>query len=85
MRIRLALLVIAVFALPHIKDVGRLLLAGVAGARMVTVPGAGHIVNPDAPDAFNDALGGFLATVTFAYARGLLSSSRFTDASTRSM
>jgi len=47
--------------LPHIKDVARLLLAGVAGARMATVAGAGHIVNLDAPDAFNDALGGFLA------------------------
>ena len=47
--------------LPHIKEIAGLLAAGVAGARLVTVPGAGHIVNMDAPEAFNEAVGAFLA------------------------
>ena len=47
--------------LPHIKQVAGLLVAGVGGARLVTVPGAGHIVNLDAPDAFNNAVDTFLA------------------------
>jgi pimeloyl-ACP methyl ester carboxylesterase len=33
----------------------------VSGARLVAVPGAGHIVNVDAPEAFNEAVGAFLA------------------------
>jgi len=46
--------------LPHIKEIAGLLLAGVGGARQVTVPGAGHIVNLDAPDVFNTAVETFL-------------------------
>jgi pimeloyl-ACP methyl ester carboxylesterase len=46
--------------LPHIKEIADLLARGVAGARLVTIPGAGHIVNLDAPDAFNKALAAFL-------------------------
>ena len=46
--------------LPHIKEIAGLLVAGVGGARLVTVPGAGHIVNLDAPDAFNTAVETFL-------------------------
>jgi pimeloyl-ACP methyl ester carboxylesterase len=47
--------------LPHIKEIAGLLARGVAGARLVTIPGAGHIINLDAPDAFNKALAAFLA------------------------
>ena len=47
--------------LPHIKEVAELLVKGVGGARLVTVPSAGHIVNVDAPGAFNAALDPFLA------------------------
>ena len=47
--------------LPHIKETAGLLVAGVGGARLITVPGAGHLVNLDAPDAFNNAVEGFLA------------------------
>ncbi len=47
--------------LPHIKDIARLLVKGIAGARLVTIPRAGHIVNLDARDAFNQAVESFLA------------------------
>jgi 3-oxoadipate enol-lactonase len=46
--------------LPHIKEIAGLLAKGIAGARLVTIPGAGHIVNLDAPDAFNRAATEFL-------------------------
>jgi pimeloyl-ACP methyl ester carboxylesterase len=47
--------------LPHIKEIAGLLARGVGGARLVTIPGAGHIVNLDAADAFNKAVLAFLA------------------------
>lgn len=47
--------------LPHIKEIADLLARGVGGARLVTIPGAGHIVNLDAADAFNKAVLAFLA------------------------
>ena len=34
--------------------------AGVPGATLVRIPGAGHLANLENPDAFNAALGGFL-------------------------
>jgi 3-oxoadipate enol-lactonase len=46
--------------LPHIAEVAGLLVKGIRDARLVTIPGAGHIVNVDARDAFNRALGEFL-------------------------
>ena len=46
--------------LPHIKDVARLLAEGVATATLVTIPGAGHIVNLDTPALFNEAVTAFL-------------------------
>jgi pimeloyl-ACP methyl ester carboxylesterase len=46
--------------LPHIKEIADLLARGVPGARLVTIPGAGHIVNLDAADAFNKSLLSFL-------------------------
>ena len=46
--------------LPHIKDVARLLVEGIPGARQVSIPAAGHLVNLDASAAFNLAVGDFL-------------------------
>jgi 3-oxoadipate enol-lactonase len=46
--------------LSHIKEVAGLLVKGIAGARLVTIAGAGHITNFDAPDAFNQAVASFL-------------------------
>ena len=46
--------------LPHIKEIAGLLARGVGGARLVTIPGAGHIVNLDAADAFNRSVLAFL-------------------------
>ena len=47
--------------LPHIKDIAGLLVKGIAGARLATIAGAGHITNIDARDAFNQAVELFLA------------------------
>lgn len=47
--------------LPHIKEIAGLLAKGIAGARLVTIPLAGHMVNLDARDAFNQAVDKFLA------------------------
>jgi pimeloyl-ACP methyl ester carboxylesterase len=46
--------------LPHIRSIGDLLAEQVANAKLITIPGAGHIVNLDAPDQFNQALAVFL-------------------------
>jgi 3-oxoadipate enol-lactonase len=35
----------------------------IPGAQLVTIPGAGHLSNLEAPDAFNEALRGFIARV----------------------
>jgi pimeloyl-ACP methyl ester carboxylesterase len=48
--------------LPHINEIANLLVKGIAGARLVTIPRAGHIVNLDARDAFNQAVDSFLAS-----------------------
>ena len=48
--------------LPHIAEIAGLLAKGIRGARLVTVPGAGHIVNLDAREAFNRAVDEFLPT-----------------------
>ena len=45
--------------LPHIKDVAALLVKGISGARLVTIPRAGHIVNLDAREEFNQAVESF--------------------------
>ena len=34
------------------------------GAELVVLPGAGHLANLEQPEAFNRALGGFLAATT---------------------
>jgi pimeloyl-ACP methyl ester carboxylesterase len=47
--------------LPHIAEIAGLLTKGIAGARLTTIPGADHMTNLDAPDAFNRAMDGFLA------------------------
>ena len=46
--------------LPHIREIGKLLADRVPGVRLVTIPGAGHIVNLDAPSRFNDAMLAFV-------------------------
>jgi 3-oxoadipate enol-lactonase len=46
--------------LPHILEVAHLLVEGIAGARLEVVPGAGHLVNLDAPEAFDAAVSAFL-------------------------
>jgi 3-oxoadipate enol-lactonase len=48
--------------LPHIWDIARVIAHGVPDATTVGIAGAGHIVNLDAPDAFNEALAAFLNT-----------------------
>lgn len=46
--------------LPHIKDAANALANGIGGAKLVTIPGAGHIVNMDARERFNEELVRFL-------------------------
>ena len=55
-----ALVIVGEKDLPHIKDVARLLVEGIPGARQVGIPAAGHLVNLDASAAFNQAVDGFL-------------------------
>ncbi len=57
-----ALVILGEQDLPHIKDVAGLLVKGIAGARFVTIPRAGHMANLDAPEAFDQALDSFLAS-----------------------
>jgi 3-oxoadipate enol-lactonase len=45
--------------LPHILEIAGLLAARIPGAQQVIVPGAGHLVNLDAPAAFDRALARF--------------------------
>jgi pimeloyl-ACP methyl ester carboxylesterase len=47
--------------LPHIKEIGNLLVKEIATAKVVTIAGAGHIVNLDTPEAFNDAVLAFVS------------------------
>lgn len=44
-------------------EAARKLHEHIGGSRLVVIPGAGHLSNLEAPEAFNDALGGFLATL----------------------
>ncbi|HVR29908.1 MAG TPA: alpha/beta fold hydrolase [Thermoanaerobaculia bacterium] len=46
--------------LAHILEIARLIADEVGGATLVTIPGAGHIVNLDAPEPFNQAVATFL-------------------------
>ena len=54
------LVILGELDLPHIKEIAGLLVAGIPGARLVTIPRAGHIVNLDAREAFNQAVDSFL-------------------------
>jgi pimeloyl-ACP methyl ester carboxylesterase len=56
------LLIVGDQDLAHIREIAGFLQRGIAGARLVSIPGAGHIVNLDAPGAFNDALAAFLGS-----------------------
>ena len=40
---------------------GQTLADGIPGARLAVLPGAGHLSNLEAPDAFNAAVRAFLA------------------------
>ncbi|MDH3292179.1 MAG: alpha/beta fold hydrolase [Gemmatimonadota bacterium] len=55
-----ALVIVGDQDLPYIQDVARILDEDITGAELVTIPGAGHIVNLDTPVAFNDAVLAFL-------------------------
>jgi 3-oxoadipate enol-lactonase len=46
--------------LPHIIEVAELIAAGARDVERVTIPGAGHLVNLDTPDRFNDVVAEFL-------------------------
>ena len=48
--------------LPHIKEAAGLLVSGIADAKLVAIPRAGHIVNLDAREAFDQAVESFLAS-----------------------
>lgn len=54
------LVVVGTADLPHIQQVAGMLAHGIAGARLVTIDGAGHLVNLDAPAEFNAVLLQFL-------------------------
>jgi pimeloyl-ACP methyl ester carboxylesterase len=45
---------------------GQTMQAGVKGARLAVIPGAGHLPNIEAPEAFNQALSSFFAAATAA-------------------
>ena len=55
-----ALVILGERDLPHIKEIASLLVDGIRGARLAIIPGAGHMVNLDARDAFNQAVESFL-------------------------
>ena len=55
-----ALVIVGEQDLPHIREVASLLVGGIAGARLETIPRAGHLVNLDAREAFNRAVEAFL-------------------------
>ncbi len=44
-------------------DLARVIADGIAGSRLVEIPGAGHLANVEAPAAFNTALADWLATL----------------------
>jgi pimeloyl-ACP methyl ester carboxylesterase len=55
-----ALVILGGQDLPHIKEVASLLVNGISGAKVITIPRAGHMVNLDAREAFNQAIESFL-------------------------
>jgi 3-oxoadipate enol-lactonase len=54
------LVVVGDLDLAHIGEVADLIARGVPDARLVTIAGAGHLLSLDAPDRFNEVVGGFL-------------------------
>lgn len=56
------LLVIGDRHIPDVQNEARLLEAGIAGVKKVVIPGAGHLVNVEKPEAFNRAVLDFLCT-----------------------
>ena len=56
-----ALVIVGDRDLPHIVEAANVLATGIAGAKLVTMPGAGHIVNIDARERFTEQVVRFLA------------------------
>ncbi len=54
------LVVLAEHDRPEIATIGDMLVAGIKGAKKVTVPGTGHLVNMRNPEMFNRVVLGFL-------------------------
>ena len=52
---------------PHILDIAHIIVDGVPGATLTTIPGAAHLVNLDTPRAFNDVVARFLAAPTIRF------------------
>jgi pimeloyl-ACP methyl ester carboxylesterase len=55
-----ALVVVGGDDLLHVKDAANLLASGIGGATLVTIPGAGHMLNFDARERFTDEVVRFL-------------------------
>jgi 3-oxoadipate enol-lactonase len=56
-----ALVIVGERDLPHITEAANLLAKGISGAKLVTIPGAGHIVNIDARERYTDEVVRFLS------------------------
>lgn len=54
------LVIVGALDIPDHRRQGRLLVEGIAGARLVEIPGASHMVNMERPELFNRALLEFL-------------------------
>jgi 3-oxoadipate enol-lactonase len=48
---------------PRLQETSAVLAEGIRGARLVVLPGVGHMANMEAPRGFNEAVLGFLADV----------------------
>jgi pimeloyl-ACP methyl ester carboxylesterase len=55
-----ALVILGEQDLPNIKEIVSVLMSGIPGAKLATIPRAGHMVNLDAREAFNQAVESFL-------------------------
>jgi 3-oxoadipate enol-lactonase len=55
------LLVLGEYDSPGIQEIASLLLKGIPGSRKVVIKGAGHMVNMEKPEEFNEVVGEFLS------------------------
>jgi pimeloyl-ACP methyl ester carboxylesterase len=56
------LLIVGDRHIPDVQNEARLLESGIAGVKKVVIPGAGHLVNMEKPEAFNHTVLDFLST-----------------------